>query len=348
MTERQLTTSSSSAPAPAATSPRSAPRSSGMKVACVEKRATLGGTCLNVGCIPRKALLDSSELLRGGEAQARRATASRSATSSSTSPTMLKRKDEVVTRAHRRHRVPVQEEQGRPCSRGTRPYRRPPTQVEVTPADGGEATTADGQEHRHRHRLASRLELPCLKFDGEAHRRVRPTRSTFAEGARSTWSWSAAAYIGLELGSRLAAARAPRSPSSSSCDQILAGMDDEMSQGRAAHPAEAGAEVRTRHEGHRARRRSRGVALDGRARRKGGDTPRRLEADKVLVSVGRRPYTDGLGLDEAGVTLDDTRRVAGRPRLPHERPRHLARSATSSPARCSPTRPRRTASPSPS
>src|SRR5918911_4570719 len=34
----------------------------GMRVACVEKRATLGGTCLNVGCIPSKALLDSSEL----------------------------------------------------------------------------------------------------------------------------------------------------------------------------------------------------------------------------------------------------------------------------------------------
>src|SRR5881628_1513781 len=34
----------------------------GMKVACVEKRATLGGVCLNIGCIPSKALLDSSEL----------------------------------------------------------------------------------------------------------------------------------------------------------------------------------------------------------------------------------------------------------------------------------------------
>src|SRR3954453_20925766 len=34
----------------------------GMKVACVEKRSTLGGTCLNIGCIPSKALLDSSEL----------------------------------------------------------------------------------------------------------------------------------------------------------------------------------------------------------------------------------------------------------------------------------------------
>ncbi|MBV8574979.1 MAG: FAD-dependent oxidoreductase, partial [Acetobacteraceae bacterium] len=35
----------------------------GMKVACVEKRETLGGTCLNIGCIPSKALLQSSELL---------------------------------------------------------------------------------------------------------------------------------------------------------------------------------------------------------------------------------------------------------------------------------------------
>ena len=56
------TTSSSSAPAPAAMCAPSAPRSSGMKVAVVEKRATHGGTCLNVGCIPSKALLHASEL----------------------------------------------------------------------------------------------------------------------------------------------------------------------------------------------------------------------------------------------------------------------------------------------
>ena len=58
----------------------------GMKVACVEKTPTLGGTCLNVGCIPSKALLDSSELYRPGHAAASAGTASRSATSTSTSP----------------------------------------------------------------------------------------------------------------------------------------------------------------------------------------------------------------------------------------------------------------------
>ena len=41
----------------------------GMKVACVEKRATLGGVCLNIGCIPSKALLDSSELFHLAQTQ---------------------------------------------------------------------------------------------------------------------------------------------------------------------------------------------------------------------------------------------------------------------------------------
>ena len=56
------TTSSSSAADRAATTPRIRAGQLGLKVACVEKRATLGGTCLNVGCIPSKALLHASEL----------------------------------------------------------------------------------------------------------------------------------------------------------------------------------------------------------------------------------------------------------------------------------------------
>ena len=52
----------------------------GLKVACVEKRATLGGTCLNVGCIPSKALLQSSENLHSAEAWFRRSRHHRQAT----------------------------------------------------------------------------------------------------------------------------------------------------------------------------------------------------------------------------------------------------------------------------
>src|SRR4051794_33179868 len=67
----------------------------GMSVVCVEKRATLGGTCLNVGCIPSKALLDSSELF----AQAKKQFSTHGIKVEKLSldlPAMLGRKDQVV------------------------------------------------------------------------------------------------------------------------------------------------------------------------------------------------------------------------------------------------------------
>ena len=68
----------------------------GMKVACVEKRATLGGTCLNIGCIPSKALLDSQRAVPPGAGTIRQARHQGRRARRSTSPAMLARKDEVV------------------------------------------------------------------------------------------------------------------------------------------------------------------------------------------------------------------------------------------------------------
>src|SRR3954463_7846665 len=67
----------------------------GMKVACVEKRATLGGTCLNIGCIPSKALLDSSELYHLAETKFARH-GIKAAGLGIDLPAMLARKDQVV------------------------------------------------------------------------------------------------------------------------------------------------------------------------------------------------------------------------------------------------------------
>ena len=67
----------------------------GMRVACVEKADALGGTCLRIGCIPSKALLDSSELYR--EARERFAGHGIRAEVALDLPTMLRRKDQVVT-----------------------------------------------------------------------------------------------------------------------------------------------------------------------------------------------------------------------------------------------------------
>ncbi len=83
----------------------------GMTVACVEMRETLGGTCLNVGCIPSKALLHASELYEMAIKDF--AGFGIDASVKLNLPAMLKQKDGAVDRAHQGRRVPVQEEQGR-------------------------------------------------------------------------------------------------------------------------------------------------------------------------------------------------------------------------------------------
>ena len=95
----------------------------GMRVACVEKRATLGGTCLNIGCIPSKALLDSSELFHLAKDRFSRHGIKVGKLDLDV-PAMLARKDEVVKGLTSGRRRPVQEEQDRARSTG-RP-RSPP------------------------------------------------------------------------------------------------------------------------------------------------------------------------------------------------------------------------------
>ena len=95
----------------------------GMKVACVEKRATLGGTCLNIGCIPSKALLQSSEKFDETVARTRRTTASWSTGVKLDLARMHGAQGRGRDREHQGRRVPVQEEQG-DLAEGHRPDRR--------------------------------------------------------------------------------------------------------------------------------------------------------------------------------------------------------------------------------
>ena len=135
----------------------------GMKVACVEKRPTLGGTCLNVGCIPSKALLDSSELyhlakerfgrhgISVGERPHRRAHDDRPQGQGRQGPD------------RRRPRSSSRRTRSRPSSAPPGSPRRRPSQVALN--EGGETTLeakniliATGSEP---------IELPFLKFDGK-------------------------------------------------------------------------------------------------------------------------------------------------------------------------------------
>ena len=181
----------------------------GMKVACVEKRGALGGTCLNIGCIPSKALLQSSQYSpRPGPAWP--STASRSARSSSICRAMMARKDKVVEGADPGHRVPVQEEQGR-LHRRHRPDRRP-RQGRGRARQGWDQELAD-QEHRDRHRLGRACRCPASRST-RSRSSPPPARST-SRRCRST-SWSSVAAISGWRWARSGSGSAPRSRWSSS------------------------------------------------------------------------------------------------------------------------------------
>ncbi len=122
----------------------------GMRVAVVEKWPTFGGTCLNIGCIPSKALLHSSELF--DEAGHQFSQFGINVTPQLNLKQMLQHKDDTVASERRRHRVPVQEEQDHHLPRhGLDPG------AGQGAGDARERRTDDDrdQEHRHRHRLGA-------------------------------------------------------------------------------------------------------------------------------------------------------------------------------------------------
>ena len=267
----------------------------GKKVAVVEKRPTkaLGGTCLNVGCIPSKALLDSSELW--DLAQHKFAKHGIKATGLSFHVgTMLKRKDEVVKGLtdgiaflFRKNKITT--------SYGTGKLTKD-RQVVVTAADGSTSTLAapaillaTGSES---------IELPFLKFDGKTI--VSSTDALHFDSVPKHLIVVGGGYIGLELGSvwkRLGA----KVTVLEYLPRILPVCDGEIATAVQKMLVKQGMEFHLETKVTGAKLTSAGATVS--AETKDGK-PLIFQGDKVLVSVGRRPYTDGLGLDDAGVAYD--------------------------------------------
>jgi len=267
----------------------------GLKTACVEKYAILGGTCLNVGCIPSKALLDSSEhfaLARHGfAAHGIRATVELDL------PTMMKRKDQVVTDLtrgveflFRKNKVTRVLGTGRIVSA---------SEVEVT---GGEAPQRLATRHILVATGSKAAALPGIAYDGR--RIVHSTDAlTLAEVPKRMLVIGAGA-IGLELGSvwmRLGA----QVTVLEFMDRIVPGMDRKSGaalkrvlekQGMKFHLQTSARAARV--EGDQVR-----VTVAG------PEGEREESCDVLLVAVGRRPYTDGLGAREAGIAMDEKGRI---------------------------------------
>jgi dihydrolipoamide dehydrogenase len=265
----------------------------GLKVACVEMRKTLGGTCLNVGCIPSKALLHASEMFE--EAKTGFASLGIKVTPELDLDQMQKQKSDSVGQLtkgieflFKKNKVEWIKGRGRIAGTG---------KVVVTSEDGAEQTleaknivVATGSEPSG---------LPGIKVD-----QVRIVDSTGAlaiPAVPKKMVVIGAGIIGLELGSvwrRLGA----QVEVVEYLDRIIPGADAEIATGFQKILTKQGMTFRLGVKVTGAVASDTGVKVT--VEPKAGGEAQTIDADIVLVAVGRRPYTEGLGLETVGIKTD--------------------------------------------
>lgn len=266
----------------------------GMKVACVEKAAALGGTCLRIGCIPSKALLDSSEFYHLAEAKFAKHGIKVGGLEVDL-PAMHKRKDGVVQGLTDGVAYLFKKNKITPVF-GTAKLTSPTT-VKVAGNDGkaveleaGHILLATGSEP---------INLPFMPFDGRAI--VSSTEALAFDKVPKHLLVVGGGAIGLELGSvwrRLGA----KVTVVEFLPRIVPSSDFEMGELLRKSLTKQGLEILTETKVSGAE-----IAPDGGVKVTAQDKANKtltFACDKVLVSVGRRAYSEGLGLAEVGVQAD--------------------------------------------
>ncbi|KQZ29561.1 dihydrolipoamide dehydrogenase [Mesorhizobium sp. Root552] len=273
----------------------------GLKVAVVEKRETFGGTCLNIGCIPSKALLHASEMFAeaghsfdalGVEIAAPKLNLKK----------MMAHKDATVAAnvsgvafLFKKNKIDTYRGTGKVVAAG---------KVMVTGEDG------KGQDIEAKNIVIATgsdvAGIPGVKVDIDEKVIVSSTGALLLDKVPSHLVVVGGGVIGLELGSVWARLGA-KVTVVEFLDTVLGGMDGEVSKQFQRMLGKQGFEFKL------------GAKVTGVAKAKKGATvtfepvkggaAETVEADVVLIATGRKPYTDGLGLKEAGVEMDERGRV---------------------------------------
>src|SRR5712664_1005487 len=271
----------------------------GMKVAVVEKNPTLGGTCLNVGCMPSKALLYASEMFEEAADSFAKMGVSVSAPKLDL-PSMMKFKQQGndgnvkgVEFLMRKNKIDVISGRGRILGTG---------KVEVAGNDGKTQTV----ETRNIV-IATGSDIARLKgIEIDEKRIVSSTGALSLEKVPAKLLIIGAGVIGLELGSvwhRLGS----QVTVVEFLDRILPGMDGEVAKQfqrileKQGFAFKLGAKVTGVDTS--------GTTLSAKVEPAAGGAAEAIETDVVLVCIGRVPYTEGLGLKEAGIALDNRGRI---------------------------------------
>jgi dihydrolipoamide dehydrogenase len=266
----------------------------GMKVACVEKGATLGGTCLNIGCIPSKAMLQSSETFE----ETTHALADHGIMVSGVKldlARMQARKGEVVAAntkgvefLFRKNKVTWLKGTGRITAPGH-------VSVDGTDYAAKNIIIATGSESS-----------PLKGVTVDEKRIVSSTGALELDAVPGHLVVIGAGVIGLELGSvwhRLGA----KVTVIEYLDRIVPGVDNEVAKSFERILTKQGLTFRLSSKVTGATVTDEGVTLSVEPAK--GGTPEEIKADVVLLAIGRYAYTEGLGLAEAGVATDDRGRI---------------------------------------
>jgi len=271
----------------------------GMKVAVVEKWPTYGGTCLNIGCIPSKALLHASELFEeamhnfdrlGIDIDGPRLNLEQ----------MLAHKDDVVASntsgieyLFKKNKITAFAGTGAVAGTG---------KVVVTGEDGKTTDIAT----KNIVIASGSVPMPLPGIDIDEERIVTSTGALSLDTVPEHLLIIGAGIIGLELGSvwqRLGA----KVTVVEFLDRILPGMDGDVAKQFQRMLQKQGFEFELGTKVTGIKKTDKGLTATTEPA-KGGDAAE-VTADVALVAIGRKPYTEGLGLEEAGVALDDRGRV---------------------------------------
>ncbi|MCB9964955.1 MAG: dihydrolipoyl dehydrogenase [Rhodospirillales bacterium] len=267
----------------------------GMKTAVVEKRATLGGTCLNVGCIPSKALLSTSEKYEEANHSFKGFGIDIKGLSVNLKA-MMKHKTDVVS-----------------ANTAGIEYLFKKNKIDWLKGAGvisakGEVTVAE-KKYKAKHIVIATgsdvVSLPGITIDEKQI--VSSTGALELPAVPKKLVVIGGGVIGLELGcvwSRLGADVTVIE----FLDEILPGMDGEIRKESRKIFEKQGVKFKTSTKVTSAKAGKSGVELTLEAAT-GDAKAEKLSADIVLVAVGRKPYTDALGLDEVGVKTDERGRI---------------------------------------
>lgn len=272
----------------------------GLTVTCVEKRGALGGTCLNVGCIPSKALLHSSHLFEEANHSFAKHGIDLNNGVALNIPAMMKHKQDSINGLtkgieglFKKNKVTYVKGAGSVNS---------PNSVGVSSLDGSASSIptknimiATGSEV---------APLPPVPIDEEVI--VSSTGALSLTKVPESMVVIGGGVIGLEMGSvwrRLGS----KVTVVEYFDRIVPGVDNEIATAFHRILKKQKMKFKLSTKVVASRKEGDKVILDLEASE--GGNPQSLETDVVLVATGRRPYTDGLGLDSAGVKMDDKGRV---------------------------------------